>query len=158
MTAGAISSRYARALYLLVQESGRGEAVFTQAREFLDNSAYAPAELEDALARLLILLRRNHRTEYLKPILIDFVRLYCREQGICIAHLSTAAPSDGLGERLRDMLASRSGKRVLMDTRPAPSLIGGFVLELDDETMDASVRRQIDLIRSEFTEKNKRII
>lgn len=158
MTVGAISSRYARALYLLVQESGRGEEVFSQAREFLRDPQFSPKPLEEDLGRLLVLLRRNHRTEYLKAILVSFVRLYCREKGICIAHLSVATPSDGLAGALQSMLAERSGKRVLMDTKTDPSLIGGFVLELDDETLDASVRRQIELIRSEFTEKNKRII
>ena len=37
-------------------------------------------------------------------------------------------------------------------------LLGGFVLELENETLDASVRRQLDDIRRQLVQKNNRII
>ena len=39
-----------------------------------------------------------------------------------------------------------------------PDLVGGFVFDLEDYLLDASVRRQLDLIREQFIEKNRRII
>ena len=39
-----------------------------------------------------------------------------------------------------------------------PDLVGGFVFDLEDYLLDASVRHQLDLIREQFIEKNRRII
>ena len=45
-----------------------------------------------------------------------------------------------------------------METSIDAELLGGFVLELDNEMLDASVRRQIDDIRRQLVQKNNRII
>ena len=45
-----------------------------------------------------------------------------------------------------------------MESALDPELLGGFVLELEDEMLDASVRRQIDDIRRQLVQKNNRII
>ena len=39
-----------------------------------------------------------------------------------------------------------------------PSLIGGFVFDIDDAIIDKSVSRQLELIREQFIEKNRRIV
>ena len=158
MTAGTISSRYARALFLLVKESGRGEQVFAQARALLKNPSSAPAPLEDDLVRLVSLLRKNHRTEFMKAILVDFVRAWCKEEGLCIVKMISAVPSDDLAARVVDVIHDHTGRKVLLESSVDPALLGGFVLELDDETLDASVKHQLDIIRSQFELKNKRII
>lgn len=158
MNQGTISSRYARAFLRFVEEDGRGEQVFAQARMLLSDPASFSGDSEKDLVRLAELLRSNGRLELLKPVLVDFVRQYCRNHGICIARLRTAVQSEELSAKLKEMLTSSTGKRVLMDTSVEPGLIGGFVLELDDRILDASVQRQIDLIRGQFKEMNKRII
>ena len=39
-----------------------------------------------------------------------------------------------------------------------PSLIGGFVFDLGDEILDASVSSQLEKIRRAFIDKNRRIV
>jgi F-type H+-transporting ATPase subunit delta len=39
-----------------------------------------------------------------------------------------------------------------------PAIVGGFVFTVDDLMLDASVARQIELIRRQFVEKNNRIV
>lgn len=158
MNQGAVTSRYAKAFLRLVEESGRGEQVFTQVRALLKDASSAPQPLEPDIERLVLLLRRNHRLDCLKFILHDFVRLWCEAHRLLIARLAVAVPSPGLPERLESLLAARTGCKVLMETAVDPSLLGGFVLELDNEMLDASVRRQIDDIRRQFVQKNNRII
>lgn len=158
MNQGAVSSRYANAFLRLVEESGRGEQVFTQVRALLKDASSVPQPLEPDMEKLVLLLRRNHRLDCLKFILHDFVRLWCKEHKIVLVKLITAVPSPGLPERLEGMLAARTGCKIIMEASVDPELLGGFVLELDNEMLDASVRRQIDDIRRQLVQKNNRII
>ena len=45
-----------------------------------------------------------------------------------------------------------------MEESVDPSLIGGFVLDLEDYRLDASVSRQIEDIRRQLVQKNNRIV
>ena len=46
----------------------------------------------------------------------------------------------------------------MISARTDPDLIGGFVLTLGDERIDASVSAQLRTLRREFTEMNRRIV
>ena len=85
MNTGVVSARYAKALLLLVQETGNGERVFEQVRTVLERPAETPARLEPELEKLVLLLRANSRMDLLKFVLRDFVRAYCVQNGICLA-------------------------------------------------------------------------
>ena len=59
---------------------------------------------------------------------------------------------------LRDLIEKRTGCRLILKTEVNPSLIGGFIFEVEDTVLDASVSRQLDIIRRQFIEKNRRIV
>lgn len=158
MNQGAVSSRYAKAFIELVKEGGRGEQVFTQVRALLKDASAVPSPLEPDIEKLVLLLRRNRRLDCLKFVLHDFIRLWCADQDILIARLVTAVPSPELPARAEALLKERTGCRIILETSVDPDLLGGFVLELENETLDASVRRQIDDIRRQLVQKNNRII
>ncbi len=63
-----------------------------------------------------------------------------------------------LESRLRDLIEAKTGCTLILKTEVNPSLIGGFVFEVEDTVLDASVSRQIDIIRRQFIEKNRRIV
>ena len=63
-----------------------------------------------------------------------------------------------LESRLRDLIEKQTGCRLILKTEVNPSLIGGFVFEVEDTVLDASVSRQLDIIRRQFIEKNRRIV
>lgn len=158
MNQGTVSARYAKAFLDLVEESGRGEQVFAQVRALLADASALPQPLEDDIRRLVLLLRRNKRLDSLKFILHDFIRLYCEKERILIVELTSSVPSPGLAGRVEQMLAEKTGCTVLLESKVDPELLGGFVIELENEMLDASVRTQIDRIRRQLVQKNKRII
>ena len=158
MNQGAVASRSARAFLRLVEESGRGEQVFIQVRAMLADSSSVPEPLEPDIEKLVLLLRKNRRLDCIKFVFADFIRFWCEEQRIVMAKLLTAVPSPDLAGKLEAMLSERTGCRVILETAVDPGLLGGFVLELDNEMLDASVRRQIDEIRRQLVQKNNRII
>lgn len=158
MNTGAIASRYAKALLKYVQETGRGEQVCAQARALLSDPDSAPQPLEPDLVRFIDLLARNGRMEHVKLILRSFVKMYLESVGARIAYLTTVTPAPDIQARLHDMLEEQTGGRVILETRVDPGLIGGFVLEIDDRMMDASVRSRIDRIRRQFVISNNRLV
>lgn len=159
MNTGAIAKRYAKALLLQTQDSGRGEQVFGQVRSMLASpDAALPQALEPDIQKLVALLVRNGRQDYLKFILHSFLGLYCKAEGICRATLTTAVPSPELAVKMEKLLASKTGGRVLLEQKVEPDLIGGFILDVEEFMLDASVRNRIETIRRQFVEKNTRIV
>lgn len=154
MNTGVISSRYARALLLLTQESGRGEEVFSQARALLKDPSRVPEPLEPDLTRLVMLLRKNGRERYLRFVLNDFIRLWCKSTGAHLVNLVMAAPDPALPDRISALI----GGKVYIDTETDPSIEGGFTVILDDVMLDASVRGQIERIKRQLIERNSRIV
>lgn len=158
MNSGIISSRYAKTLLKYVNETGNGEAVYNQIRQVLQDPDSMPEQLEPELQKFIQLLVRNRRTEYVKYIFHTFIRLYDASHGRVRARLKTAAPAPYLEERLKEEFMDKLGKEVLLEVSVDPELIGGFVLTIDDKMLDASVLRQIEDIRGQFLDKNKRIV
>ena len=157
MNTGIIASRYARALLLLTEESGRGEQVASQIRSMLCDPRQ-PAELEDDIRSLVSLLERNGRLEYLRFVFRSFLDQYYRSAGILEAQLITAVEAPGLVEKLCALIEERTGRKVLIDTKVDPDIIGGFIFEVDSRMCDASVRTAIERIRREFIQQNTRLV
>lgn len=143
------------------------------------------AALKDSMAqelhKFLELLIRNGRIGDVRLVLTTFVTEYYRSRHIKRARLVVAdpalldpkpTPSDpvpvegslrqaqrpALESRLRELIGKETGCELLLETKVDPSLIGGFVFEVEDTVLDASVSRQLDFIRRQFIEKNRRIV
>ena len=143
------------------------------------------AALKDSMAqelhKFLELLIRNGRIGDVRLVLTTFVIEYYRSRHIKRARLVVAdpalldpepTPSDpvpvegsllqaqrpALESRLRDLVEKQTGCKLILKTEVNPSLIGGFVFEVEDTVLDASVSRQLDFIRRQFIEKNRRIV
>ena len=143
------------------------------------------ASLKDSMAqelhKFLELLIRNGRIGDVRLIFTTFINEYYRSRHIKRARLVVAdsalldpepTPSDpvpvegslrqaqrpALESRLRDLVEKQTGCRLILKTEVNPSLIGGFVFEVEDTVLDASVSRQLDFIRRQFIEKNRRIV
>ena len=186
MNRSIVITRYATALVKYVRETGQGEVVCSEAetlirtiRETPDlrrmlsaaDDVVSPFEkkkllqtalgnrMSPDLSRFLTLLNQNGRMDMAEEILRDFVTQYRRSIGIRRAHLVTVTePSERLLQRLKSLVKQKTGDDVIIEVEVNPSIIGGFVFDIDDYLMDASVKRQLDLIREQFIEKNRRII
>jgi F-type H+-transporting ATPase subunit delta len=115
--------------------------------------------METDLERFIRLMMANGRTDLLPLTLRDFVDRYRRSIGIRKASLKVAVPPpESLLERLKALVRERTGCEAQIDVEVDPSLIGGFVFDIDDAMIDKSVSRQLELIRLQFIEKNRRIV
>ena len=186
MNRSIVVTRYATALVKFVRESGQGAIVCSEAETLLKAlhdvpdlrrmvvaaedvvSAFDKKKLlqsalgnrmSQELSRFLTLLNRKGRMDLVEDILRDFVKLYRRSIGIRKACLVTARePSERLLQRLKALVKQKTGDDVMIEVMVDPSLIGGFVFDMDDALLDASVKHQLDRIREQFMERNRRII
>ena len=186
MNRSIVITRYAYALVKYVRESGQGELVCSEAETLLKALRTVPdlrrmvTAAQDAvsafdkkkllqsalgnrmsqeMSRFLTLLNRNGRMDMVEDILRDFVEIYHRSVGIRKAYLTTATePSERLLQRLKALVKQKMGDDVIIEVEVDPSIIGGFVFDIDEYLLDASVKRQLDLIREQYIERNRRII
>ena len=193
MNTGIIASRYAAALLKLVDETGSGEVVVSQAKAVIaaltdfpdlrrllsdpsvpdskkisllevaatgDQSASPAISLE--LKRFFELLIRNGRIGDISLALKSFEDQYCQARGIVRGRLVLPSEPDDaasvLENKIRSLIESKTGKTLQLTTEVDETLIGGFVLEVEDKLFDASVSRQLERIRSQFVERNRRIV
>ena len=116
------------------------------------------------LRSFIALLGRNGRIDEIRLIFNSFISEYYKSRGIIRGRLvfpsEEGDTKDGktLEKRIKDMVESKSGKKLLLKTEVDESLIGGFLLEVEDQLLDASVSHQLDLIRKQFIERNRRIV
>lgn len=158
MNTGAITVRYATALLNYTKETGRAAQVCEQVQAMLDNPDVVPSPVEPDLEKFIALLSERGRLDYLKTIFHTYVRMYYESEGIRTATLFTVVPAPELAQKLKNLLEQQFGCRVELRTKTDPSIIGGFVLELGDYMLDASVKRQIENIRRQFVSNTNRIV
>ena len=95
-------------------------------------------------------------------ILKSFEDQYYESKGIVRGRLILPSEPDAaaraLEDKLKALIESSTGKTLLLVTEVDESLIGGFVLEVEDKLLDASVSRQLERIRAQFVERNRRIV
>jgi F-type H+-transporting ATPase subunit delta len=184
MNTGPIAHRYAKALLKFIHETGAGEQLYSQAcvfvlrmqeirqladavqkhpevtlerkLEILESALGEP--MADALRRFVVLVYEHKRIEYFERMLYSFIEQYRSANGIMVGKLVTAAPVAGLKERLQTALSEKTGVSVLLEEDVNPEILGGFVLNLDDLMMDASVDGQFRLLRRELIDNNNRIV
>ena len=158
MNTGIVASRYAKALLKYTQETGRGDKVCAQVQALLRDPSVAAQPLEPELQKFISLLISNGRLEFVRLAFKDFVRMYYDSEGILLARLTTVKPAPETEKSLLALLEERTGRKVLLETAVDAGLVGGFVLEVDDHILDASVRSQLEAIRRQFIISNNRIV
>lgn len=164
MDTGLVSSRYAKALLRHASNRGVEKEVYLNAAKLLglldrpDELGAAIDASTQEMKDLLALMVRNRRTPFLRGILLSIVRLYRKEHGIATASLVSASEDPQLESKIRQLLSEAGFTEIAFSSDVNEQLLGGFVLQIEDRRLDASLSRQLKIIRKELEEKNKRLI
>jgi F-type H+-transporting ATPase subunit delta len=109
----------------------------------------------EVMVRFLNLLTEKDREGELLDILEQFLHLFDEKRGILRVEVTSAVD---LTEKERDQLRSRlesyTGKTIAPSFRRDPTLLGGFIVRLDDRVIDASLAHQLTLLRGKFLEES----
>lgn len=174
MDNGLIPRRYAKALYKFALEHGSVKAVYDEMKEvteafagnpdlqktlanpFVSNDdkaallkAAAGAKVENDYLGFIKLLLENRREDFMYLIALSFRDLYRKENNISQVRITTAtALPEAEMAKLRAMVAKAFPAQTLeFSDRVDPELIGGFVVDVDDARMDASISNEIEQLR-----------
>ncbi len=174
----AVARRYAKAILELGLESG---TVDTFVREIGDAAASfaASSELETALDNPLIpletkraiiteiadrqqagqltkntlhLLVDRRRIKFLPEISATLREMNDARRGLLRAEVTSATPlSDAYYLRLGEQLERMTGRKVAIDKKTDPSLLGGVVTRIGDLIYDGSLRARLGALRTTLT-------
>lgn len=109
-------------------------------------------QASELATKVLDVLARNHRVNDLDAILEALAGLVNSALGVAVAHVRSAKSlnAEEIGE-LAATLSKRTGKKVELDIRTDPKLLGGFVVKIGSVVWDASVAGKINKFRESLT-------
>jgi len=112
--------------------------------------ALAPTLGLDALtANFLGVLARNGRKSQLQPVIRAYRRLAAEHRGETTAEIVTARPlNDDQLALLRSQLRTRAARDVTIDATVDPNILGGIVVKLGSQQIDASIRTKLNRLAS----------
>jgi F-type H+-transporting ATPase subunit delta len=105
------------------------------------------------------LVTTNHRLSSLFMIALSYRTIYRQHKHISVVHLVSAKklPTEAL-ERIRLFTERETHGKVEFSNHIDPAIDGGFIFQLNDLRIDASVKGQLDRISRKLAQINKSII
>lgn len=114
--------------------------------------ALAGDEAEKLTVKFIDLMFSHGRGEYLAAAARNFTDLTRRHRGIRQVTLTTAVPVSGeLKKEMASLIAGQEAATIEFNELIDESVIGGFILRVDDSYVDASVRNRLNKFRKEFS-------
>jgi F-type H+-transporting ATPase subunit delta len=172
MNESKISVRYSRALFQSADEKKLLDKVFqdmifiselcrmNEVKEVLDSPIIIPSKkktilhavLEKNVERITLsivdLLIKNGRESYLAAVARVFRDDTLKFKGITETYLTTAVPvNDKIKKQIIEMISSVFKTKVELKEYIDSGIIGGFILKVNDNFIDASVRNKLRKIK-----------
>lgn len=179
MNQSKISVRYAKAFYEYALEKGALENVIADAK-MLSKSLNEIAELSEVFKNPIVkpsnkksfvnslldgkvsketteflnLIITNGREMFIQDILRNVLDIYRKEKGITEVVLTSAVPlSQQQEQSIVDYVKKEKHTEVELQKKVDPSLLGGFVLRIEDMQYDASVSSRLKQVKKELIAK-----
>jgi len=101
--------------------------------------------LDPITTSFLGVLARNGRKGELRNVIRAFRRLAAEHRGEVTAEVVTARPlNDDQLSALKQQLRTRAGRDVAIDTTVDPAILGGIIVKLESQQIDASIRTKLN--------------
>ena len=177
MDNGRISVRYARALFQLAQEQGCEEAVYDGLTRFANNYLLAISQFNEVLAdpivakeekvklvemavgqplhetlkQFIAFVAEQQREDKMFFIAMKFMEMYRAEHHIMSTQVTTATElPEAVYDKIKAFIKKTFDADAEMDVKIDPSLIGGFILDIENTRMDASVAGQLNALKQKL--------
>jgi len=170
-----ISVRYSRALFLSALEKKILDKVnqdmifiseickIPEAKEFLHSPIIPPSKkeaifhkmvgdnVEKITLSLIDLVVKNNRESYLPAIARVFIHETMKYRGITESTLTTAVKVDEkVKSQITELISKVFKTKVELKHNIEPGIIGGFILRVDDNYIDASIKNKLRKIKKEL--------
>ena len=177
MDNGKISVRYARALFQIAQELDCEEAVYDGLlrltrnyllaialfNEVLSNPIVSKEEkvkllemavgepMHDSLKQFITFVVEQRRESKMFLIAMKYMEMYRKKHNILNTQLTTATElPEATLNRIRAYVEQTFNVEAEMEVKIDPALIGGFILDIENTRMDASVAGQLNALKNKL--------
>ncbi len=174
-----ISSRYAKALLSFAAERKLETDFYLKARQLVKSISTHPKLIlalenpvveifkkkqlimsgagvrkDEYFERFVQLLLDNKRETYIQLIMLKYIDFYREKNNIYSGKLITATAIDSITEkRLISVIENQKKGTLEIRKEINETLLGGFILEVDNTRWDASVQSQLQKIKNELITK-----
>jgi F-type H+-transporting ATPase subunit delta len=170
-----VARRYAGALFAAARRLGKTEQVAADLHSLVEARRDSPAlrrvlesplipsdrkremmqrslaGMEDLTRAFVDLLIGKRRADVLPAIREEYRRCADEAEGVSRAYVTVAAPiTDAELAELSAALAARCGRRVDLEVRVEPAVLGGVMVRIGDTVWDGSVRGALETIKEEM--------
>ena len=184
MNTGVIAVRYAKALLEYAKKQSKKEIVYAEVKVLVEHFSTMPElkraidnpvlssdeklrllqqaaggdSVSEEMKRFFALVLKGRREKYLQLMMYSYIDLYLNDKNIILGKLTTAVASDKLMTHFENLFSKKLNGQVKIETRVDEKLIGGYIIELAGYRMDASVANQLERVKQQFIERNRRIV
>lgn len=177
MSVSLVASRYAKSLIELAKEKNVLEPVYQDMLLFKDTAdknrglmlalkspvvrhekklgilkSLFESRVNPVTYAIFNIITRKNRESILDEIANEFIKSYNTFNGIQYATVTSSTPlTDELRKQIAGLVTSSTGKKVELAEKVDSSLIGGFVLRIDDRQIDASLRSRLNELKLQLT-------
>jgi F-type H+-transporting ATPase subunit delta len=169
-----IAQVYARSLFAVAKEQGKIDEIRDQLGQVADaltenqslqvfffSPYFSTAEKRDGLGKavegaeeilvnFLGLLIENHRMPVLFRIRRAYDALWEEENRLLPVSVTSAIELDkGTVQQIGDRIAEQTGRKVELSAAVEPEILGGIVVRVGNQVLDASVRNRLEQLRKQ---------
>ncbi len=183
MNAGVVSMRYASALWEYAAGRGVEDEIYanmSQLMELLSNvkdfvvklqnptfdnkkkvsilcsAVNNPSEVYRNFASLVV---KQEREDLLIYIAHSYITLYRKKKNIVAVKLTTAIPLDEqLAQKIVSLVKQEGYSSVELQNIVDDSVIGGFILEVDSQRLDATLSSALKKIEKQLVDDSRRLV
>ena len=177
MDNGKISVRYARALFQTAQTEGCEDAVYEGLSRFAHNYLLAIAQfnevladpivakeekvkllemavgepMHDCLKQFISFVAGKNREDKMFLIAMKFMEMYRIKHNILSTQVTTATElPEATLDKIKAFVKKTFSAEAEMEVKIDPALIGGFILDIENSRMDASVAGQLNALKNKL--------
>jgi len=110
-------------------------------------------QVNDLTEKFIELLIKNSREFYLHDVVSSFIQLYDLKKDIKTAFITTAQPLNAENlKKLKEITKLIKADSVTIVQKIDENLIGGFIINVDDYQIDASIESKLKELEREFAQ------
>jgi len=122
---------------------------FAAKREIVDKGLGKLGRLRQNFVYVLV---TNGRVRAIDDIVAQFQALVNDYRGLAVAEVVTAVPlDDHESQRVTQRLEALVGKKIVLQRRVDPSILGGVVARIGDHLIDGSIASQLGALREQLS-------
>lgn len=169
-----IAAVYARSLFEVAKEAGKLDPVREQLGQLADaldsertlqifffSPYFSTQEKEEGLQKaisgadaiflnFLRLLIEKHRMPALMRIRRAFDKLWQEENKLLPVQVTSAVELDkSTVKQIGDRISEQTGRKVELSSRVEPDILGGIVVQVGNQVLDASIRYRLERLRKQ---------